>query len=75
MIERRLLQANLMGTAGPVSMEDGEVIARNQDGIRADQSRPGIVELGGRDYAHTDHMVTEVAVRAFYRGYRQVMGL
>ncbi len=75
MTERRLLQANLMGPAGLVSMEDGEVIARNQDGIRGNAHRPGVAELGGRDYADTDHMVTEVAVRAFYRGYRRVMGL
>ncbi len=75
MTERRLLQANLMGPAGLVSMEDGEVIARNQDGIRGNAHRSGVAELGGRDYADTDHMVTEVAVRAFYRGYRRVMGL
>jgi hypothetical protein len=31
--------------------------------------------MGGRDYADADHMVTDVALRAFYRGYRKVMGL
>ena len=35
----------------------------------------GVVEMGGRDYADADHMVTDVALRAFYRGYRKVMDL
>jgi salicylate 5-hydroxylase large subunit len=76
MIERRLRQANLMGPGGLVSMDDGEIIARAQDGFRnADAHAAGVVEMGGRDYADADHMVTDVALRAFYRGYRKVMGL
>jgi len=75
MTERRLRQANLMGPAGLVSMDDGEIVMRAQDGIAADPDAAGIVEMGGHDYAECDHMVTEVALRAFYRGYRRVMGL
>lgn len=75
MTQRRLRQANLMGPAGFVSMDDGEIVAREQDGMRVDAHAAGNVEMGGRDYADTDHMVTEVALRAFYRGYRAVMGL
>ena len=74
MTQRRLRQANLMGPGGLVSMDDGEIIARAQDGFRTDPSGAGIVEMGGRDYADADHMVTDVALRAFYRGYRNVMG-
>ena len=75
MTQRRLRQANLMGPAGLVSMDDGEVIGRVQDGMRLDVNAAAVNEMGGRDYADTDHMVTDVALRAFYRGYRQVMGL
>jgi anthranilate 1,2-dioxygenase large subunit len=31
--------------------------------------------MGGRDVAPQDHMVTEVLIRAFYKWYREVMGL
>jgi len=76
MTQRRLRQANLMGPGGLVSMDDGEIIARAQDGFRnAPEDAAGVVEMGGRDYAEADHMVTDVALRAFYRGYRQVMDL
>ena len=75
MTQRRLRQANLMGPGGLVSMDDGEIIARAQDGFRTDPEGAGIVEMGGRDYADADHMVTDVALRAFYRGYRKVMDL
>ena len=75
MSERRLRQANLMGPGGLVSMDDGEIIARAQDGFRQAGEAAGINEMGGRDYADADHMVTDVALRAFYRGYRNVMDL
>jgi salicylate 5-hydroxylase large subunit len=75
MTERRLRQANLMGPGGLVSMDDGEIIARAQDGFRQAAEAAGVNEMGGRDYADADHMVTDVALRAFYRGYRKVMDL
>lgn len=75
MTQRRLRQANLMGPGGLVSIDDGEIIARAQDGFRTDPNGLSNVEMGGRDYADADHMVTDVALRAFYRGYRKVMGL
>jgi len=75
MTERRLRQANLMGPGGLVSMDDGEIITRAQEGFRNAAEAAGVNEMGGRDYADADHMVTDVALRAFYRGYRRVMGL
>jgi salicylate 5-hydroxylase large subunit len=75
MTRRRLRQANLMGPGGFVSMDDGEVIERAQQGFASAADAAGINEMGGRDYADCDHMVTDVALRAFYRGYRNVMGL
>lgn len=75
MTQRRLRQANLMGPGGLVSMDDGEIVARAHEGFRAGPDGAGIAEMDGRDYADRDHMVTDVALRAFYRGYRKVMGL
>jgi salicylate 5-hydroxylase large subunit len=75
MTRRRLRQANLMGPGGLVSMDDGEIVARAQEGFSTSPDGASIVEMGGRDYADSDHMVTDVALRAFYRGYRKVMGL
>ena len=75
MTQRRLRQANLMGPGGLVSMDDGEIITRAQEGFRRAADGAAVVEMGGRDYADSEHMVTDVALRAFYRGYRRVMGL
>ena len=51
MTQRRLRQANLMGPGGLVSMDDGEVIARAQEGFRNAADAAGVIEMGGRDYA------------------------
>jgi salicylate 5-hydroxylase large subunit len=72
---RRLRQANLMGPAGLVSIDDSEVMRLAQLGAMAGADRSALLEMGGRDTADTEHMVTEVAIRAFYDRYRQVMGL
>lgn len=71
----RLRQANLMGPAGFVSVDDGEVMRLSQDGVAIDDSMSSMTEMGGRDTADADHMVTEAAIRAFYAYYRDVMGL
>jgi hypothetical protein len=46
-----------------------------QDGIEQDDGRRAVIQMGGRDTHDTQHMVTETAVRAFYRHYRSVMGV
>jgi salicylate 5-hydroxylase large subunit len=75
MRQRRLRQANLMSSAGLVSADDSEVIKLAQDGITAGGEGRGIMLMGGRGTGDETHMVTEVALRAFYRHYREVMGL
>jgi len=72
---RRLRHANLMGPAGLVSIDDSEVMDIAQRGIDADPSGDAVLEMGGRDVGDQDHIVTESAIRAFYRHYRQVMAL
>jgi len=75
MTRRRLRQANLMGPAGLVSVDDSEVLKVSQDGIEPFEKLSAVAEMGGREAESQDHMVTEVGVRGFYKYYRQVMGL
>jgi salicylate 5-hydroxylase large subunit len=75
MTQRRLRQANLFGPAGFVSADDGEVIELSQDGLRQNDEIQTICELGGREIANSDHMVTETLVRGMYGHWRKVMGI
>ena len=71
---RRLRQANLMGPAGFVSVDDSEVMEAAHCGVSHSPQARAVVEMGGRDTADTNHVVTESAIRAFYTHYRHVMG-
>ncbi len=71
----RIRHANLYGPAGLVAMEDGEVLAESQQGASEYPHRQAVLEMGGKDVAPQDHMVTEVLIRAFYKYYREAMGL
>jgi anthranilate 1,2-dioxygenase large subunit len=71
----RLRHMNLYGPAGFVAMEDGEVMSECQLGAHEYGHRVAVLEMGGRDTAPQDHMVTEVLIRAFYQYYRETMGI
>jgi salicylate 5-hydroxylase large subunit len=73
MVQRRLRQANLFGPAGFVSADDGEVIELSQQGFEQKPFHRAVAELGGRDVANSDHMVTETLIRGMYRYWRSVM--
>jgi salicylate 5-hydroxylase large subunit len=75
MTMRRLRQANLMGPAGFVSADDSEVVEATYSGASKYPEAEAFVEMGGKDYPDTDHMVTESMIRAFYDNYRKIMGL
>jgi salicylate 5-hydroxylase large subunit len=75
MTQLRLRQANLMGPAGLVSIDDSEMMELSQHGIGRYPDATAVIELGGRDARDEDHMVTEAPVRGFYKYYREVMGL
>ena len=75
MTRRRLRQANLMGPAGFVSIDDSEVIKFSQQGVAPYPRAAGVVEMGGRDWKDEPHMVTESVIRGFYSYYRQVMSI
>ena len=65
----------LMGPAGFIGAEDGEVIEYVQDGLRQRTDRPLVLELGGGELGSVDHAVSEAAIRSMYAHYRSVMGL
>ena len=64
-----------MSASGLVSGDDSEIIKLAQDGLSAYPDRDAILEMGGRDTVDEEHMVTETAIRAFYKYYREVMEL
>ena len=75
MRRRRLIQANLMGPAGYVAVDDSEVLAQLGTVARSAPDSVQVIEMGGRDTATQDTMVTETLIRNFYRFYREQMGL
>jgi anthranilate 1,2-dioxygenase large subunit len=75
MTRLRVRHANLYGPAGFVAMEDGEVLSETQLGVHGYEHHHGVLEMGGRDVAPQDHMVTEVMIRAFYKYYREALDL
>jgi anthranilate 1,2-dioxygenase large subunit/terephthalate 1,2-dioxygenase oxygenase component alpha subunit len=75
MTERRLLQANLIGPAGYISMEDGAAPGFVQRAVNSAADVLSVVEMGGRGIASDDTRVTEAAVRGFWTAYRAHMDL
>lgn len=75
MTRLRVRHANLYGPAGFVAMEDGEVLSESQGGAHHADAYAAVLEMGGRETERQDHMVTEVLIRAFYKYYRQALGL
>jgi anthranilate 1,2-dioxygenase large subunit/terephthalate 1,2-dioxygenase oxygenase component alpha subunit len=71
----RLKQANLMGPAGFVSMEDGAVGGFVQRGIVNAATEQAVVRMGGEGVASSqDTRATETSVRGFWKRYRAAMG-
>jgi len=75
MTERRLRQANLIGPAGYISMEDGAAPGFVQRAVGTAPDLVSVVEMGGASVASEDNRVTEAAVRGFWKAYRGLMGL
>lgn len=72
----RTMQANLTGAAGLVSMEDGCINEFVQRGTRGSRDRNAFLEMGGKEVASSQgSRATESAIRGFWQGYRDVMGL
>jgi anthranilate 1,2-dioxygenase large subunit/terephthalate 1,2-dioxygenase oxygenase component alpha subunit len=75
MTARRLRQANLIGPAGYISMEDGAAPGFVQRAVATASDLVSVVEMGGASVATEDNRVTEAAVRGFWKAYRARMGL
>jgi anthranilate 1,2-dioxygenase large subunit/terephthalate 1,2-dioxygenase oxygenase component alpha subunit len=73
MTERRLKQANLVGPAGYISMEDGAATGFVQRGVHGAAEHAAIVEMGGRGIGSDDSRVSETSVRGMWQTYRRHM--
>ena len=72
----RLRQANLVGPAGLVSMEDGEAIEIAQHASKPDLDRSTVIELGGAGViSDRDYRVTDVPLRGFWSYYAELLGI
>ncbi len=71
----RLKQANLVGPAGYISMEDGCVGGFVQRGIAGASTQQAVLEMGGDGAASSESRVTEASVRGFWKAYRTRMGV
>jgi len=70
----RLKQANLVGPAGFISMEDGAVGGFVQRGIAGATDMDAVVEMGGDHSGSSEGRATETSVRGFWKAYRHHMG-
>jgi len=71
----RLKQANLVGPAGYISMEDGCVGGFVQRGIAGAAGEQAVIEMGGAGTDSSESRVTEASVRGFWKAYRALMGI
>jgi len=75
-VQLRLRANNLVGPAGFISMEDGCVGGFVQRAAKADPSAETIMPMGGRGIEPSEgSRVTEAAVRGFWKGWRECMGV
>ena len=76
LLELRLKVNNLVGPAGFVSMEDGVVGGFIQRAAAADPDASTVMPMGGRAIEPSQgSRVTEAAVRGFWKGWRECMGV
>jgi anthranilate 1,2-dioxygenase large subunit/terephthalate 1,2-dioxygenase oxygenase component alpha subunit len=75
MLQRRLLQANLVGPAGYISMEDGAATGFVQRGVAAAGDRASVIEMGGNVIGSGDSRITETAVRGLWKAWRGYMNV
>jgi phenylpropionate dioxygenase-like ring-hydroxylating dioxygenase large terminal subunit len=75
MTERRLLQSNLVGPAGYISMEDGAATGFVRRGALAAPERAAVIEMGGSAVATSESRITETAVRGLWQAWRAHMDI
>jgi len=75
MTRRRLMQANLVGPAGYISMEDGAATGFVQRGVAGSPERASVIEMGGSGVGSGDSRITETAVRGLWKAWRSHMSI
>jgi phenylpropionate dioxygenase-like ring-hydroxylating dioxygenase large terminal subunit len=75
MTRRRLMQANLVGPAGYISMEDGAATGFVQRGVAGSPERASVIEMGGESIGSQDSRITETAVRGLWKAWRSHMSI
>lgn len=71
----RIKQANLVGPAGYISMEDTEATELVQQGTHRDPRARSIIDMAKDAPAEENTLITENLIRSFWRGYAGLMGL
>lgn len=76
MTEARMLQSNMIGPAGLISMEDGEAIQNVHLASRSERGTHAVVEMGGGGPIPTDidFKVSDLPIRGFWSYYSELMG-
>ena len=71
----RIKQANLVGPAGYISMEDTEATELVQRGIHRHDGRESLILMGYDRPEQQDSLITESLIRKFWIGYQRLMDL
>ena len=73
--QMRIMQGNLTGAAGLVSLEDGCINSFVQRGTQSSPGEAAFIEMGGTlAESNESSRATEASVRGFWHGYRNIMG-
>jgi anthranilate 1,2-dioxygenase large subunit len=75
MTRHRLRQGNLMGPSGFLGLEDNEALRFAQEGITKSTTAASAIKLDSGKIGTTKSLISEAAIRAMYKHYREVMGL
>ena len=73
--ELRIKQANLVGPAGYISMEDGYATELVQRGTLREGKSTSIMDMGRSQPDQQDTLITESLIRRFWTGYQAMMAL
>ena len=71
----RIKQANLVGPAGYISMEDTEATELVQRGTARDPQAHSVIDMGRSTPEQQDSMISEGMIRRFWTGYQSMMAL
>ena len=75
MLRHRLRQGNLMGPSSFLGLEDNEALRFVQEGVRRSSTENSVVKLDADTIGTSESLISEAAIRAMYKYYREVMGI